>query len=175
MADLTTSLDFVPAKMALVNLGTGERLDAQFNPENLEEALGAVYSKQKVPGLSHTVKQFSHTDDLVETFQLYFTANGRGEAARTALLNARRYLMSLCYPRLATSLGDLSGAPRVLFVWPGFISLSCVITSLKFKYPRMGSDGPPTIMQVDVTMEEIRDTLLVSEDVRDNGTDRGGT
>lgn len=175
MPDFESILNEAPAKMALVNLSTGERLEAQFNPERLEEALAATYAKQKVPGLSHTVKQFTNTEDLVETFQLVFSANGKAQGARRALLEARAFLMSLCYPRLVTSLVEGGGAPRALFVWPNFISISAVVTSLRFRYEKMSKEGPPVIMVVDVTLEEIRDSLLVSEDVRDNGTERGGT
>lgn len=175
MPDFESILEEAPAKMALVNLSTGERLEAQFNPERLEETLAASYARQKVPGLSHTVKQFINTEDLIETFQLVFSANGLGTAAQASLLDARRFLMALCYPRLATSLVEGGGAPRALFVWPNFISISAVVTQLRFRYERMSKAGPPTIMVVDCTLEEIRDSLLVSEDVRDNGTERGGT
>ncbi len=172
MPDFNAILDEAPAKMALVNLANNERMEAMFNPDKLEESLSVSYAKQKVLGLSHTRKQFSNTDDLVETFQLVWTANGGSRAEQASLLEVRRILMSYCYPRLAASLVEGGGPPRILFVWPGWMSLTCVITSLKFSYPKMSKAGPPTIMVVDVIAEEIRDTLLLSEDVVDLGTER---
>lgn len=172
MPDFESILGEAPARMTLVSLADGGRVEAMFNPENLEEALTATYAKQKVLGLSHTPKQFSNTEDLTETYQLVISANDGGPTEQSYLLEVRRRLMSWCYPRNATSLVGGAGPSRVLFVWPGFMSLTCVVTSLRFKYPKMSKAGPPLIMTVDVTMEEIRDTLLLSDDVFNLGTER---
>ncbi len=173
MGDLQDTLEEDAARMSLVNLATGDRWDAYYNPDKLEEKLGAAYSRLKVPGNSHSNKQFTGTDDLVETFTLVWSANGKGQDAHQELLTFRRWMMSLVYPRRAASLVEGSGAPRILFVWPGFMSLTCVVTGLSFSYPKMSRAGPPSIMAIDVTAEEIRDTLLLMEDVIDFGTERG--
>ena len=47
---------------------------------------------------------------------------------------ARRFLQSLCYPRRGAEDVVGGGPPRALFVWPGVISLTCVLTALSFKY-----------------------------------------
>lgn len=172
MGDFADILEEDAARMALVNLATGDRWEALYNPEKLEETLGAAYVNQKVPGLSHPTKQFSNTESLVEKFQMVWSANGKGPKAQEELLTFRRWMMSLCYPRRASSLVEGGGPPRVLFVWPGFMSLTCVITALSFSYPKMSKAGPPVIMAIDVTAEEIRDTLLLMEDVIDVGTER---
>ncbi len=170
--DFNATLEEDAARMALVNLATGDRWEALYNPEKLEESLGAAYTRQKVPGFSHSTKQFSNTEDLVEKFQLMWSANGKGPTAQAELLTFRRWMMSLVYPRRAASLVEGAGPPRVLFVWPGFMSLTCVITQLNFSYTKMSRNGPPLIMAIDVTAEEIRDTLLLMEDVINVGTER---
>ena len=62
----------------------------------------------------------------------------------------------------------------MLFIWPRFISLTCVITALSFKYSRFRLDGTPVQFTAKVAFEEIRDVRLYSEDVLRDGTQRSG-
>jgi hypothetical protein len=87
---------------------------------------------------------------------------------------ARRFLQSLCYPRRGAEDVAGGGPPRALFVWPGVISLTCVLTALAFKYLRFNVAGAPVEFSAKVTLEEIRDVRLLSEDVLADGTRRSG-
>jgi hypothetical protein len=57
-------------------------------------------------------------------------------------------------------------------VWPTIAILTCVITALAFKYRRFNVAGTPVQFTVKVSLEEIRDVRLVSEDVLASGTQR---
>jgi len=67
------------------------------------------------------------------------------------------------------------GPPRALFVWPGVISLTCVLTALSFKYDRFNLEGTPVQFTAKVTLEETRDVRLLSEEVLADGSQRSGT
>ena len=164
----------VPARMSVVNLTTGESIEAQFNPTELEEVLDVNWARQVVPGLSHQPMQYVHTGNEKLTLELHFDAlDPTTDLAQ--LLRARRFLLSLCYARRGAQ--DLLGGmpPRVLFVWPTLVSLTTVITALSFKHSRFNLEGTPTLLTAKVTLEEIRDVRLVAEDVLANGTQRSGT
>ena len=47
-----------PARMSIANVSSGESIEAQFNPTELEEALEVNWARQTVPGLSHQPLQF---------------------------------------------------------------------------------------------------------------------
>ena len=166
-------------------------LSAQYNPEAIEEDLAVAYSEAKVMGLSHKVLQYENTDNYQCSFDLAFDAFGTGSSygtgngnfngvkgipLATQITGARNYLMSLCYPSEQAS-SIKSGAPtRVMFCWPGLISLTAVVKKLKFKHKRFawyGLDLASTWFICSVTIEEIRDTTLTSEQVAAHGP--GGT
>lgn len=164
--------DATPERMSLVNLANGAQLDAQFNPEELQESIGAVYAKQAVLGYSHQVKQFVHTEDLGVTFTLYFSSFD-GPDRHKLNMAARRFLHAACYPR-ALGAGTLAhaGAPRVLFVWPELVSLTCVVTKVAFTHRRFRRAGAPVVFAAAVSIEEIRDAFIGMEDVFAVGTER---
>ena len=163
-----------PARMSLTNLATGMSVEAQSNPPELEETIDVNWARPAVPGLSHEPLQYSHTSNLKHGLTLTFDAlDPTYDPAR--ILLARRFLQSLCVPRQAAQDIGSGAPPRVLFVWPNLISLTCVITSLGFKYSRFRLDGTPTLFTVKVALEEIRDVRLTSEDVLASGTQRSGS
>lgn len=162
-----------PARMSIANVSSGESIEAQFNPTELEEALEVNWARQTVPGLSHQPLQFVNTGNLKFTLELQFEAqNAATDVDRN--LQARRFLQSLCYPRRGAANVVRGGPPRVLFVWPTFVSLTCVIASLSFKYSRFNLAGTPIYFTAKVALEEIRDVRLLSEEVLANGTQRSG-
>ena len=162
-----------PARMSIANVSSGESIEAQFNPTELEEALEVNWARQTVPGLSHQPLQFVNTGNLKFTLELQFEAqNTATDVDRN--LQARRFLQSLCYPRRGAANVIGGGPPRVLFVWPTFVSLTCVIASLSFKYSRFNLAGTPVQFTAKVALEEIRDVRLLSEEVLANGTQRSG-
>jgi hypothetical protein len=163
--------DQAPARMSIANLSTGNSVDAQFNPTELEEALEVNWARQTVPGLSHQPLQFVNTNNTKFTFELNFEAQDP-TTGLDQILHARRFLQSLCYPRRGAADVASGGPPRALFVWPTIASLTCVITALAFKYRRFNVAGTPVQFTVKVSLEEIRDVRLVSEDVLASGTQR---
>ena len=162
-----------PARMSIANISSGDSIEAQFNPTELEEALEVNWARQTVPGLSHQPLQFVNTGNVKFTLELQFEAQSAA-ADIDRILRARRFLQSLCYPRRGAASVVGGGPPRVLFVWPTFVSLTCVIASLSFKYHRFNLAGTPIHFSAKVALEEIRDVRLVSEEVLANGTQRSG-
>jgi hypothetical protein len=162
-----------PARMSIANVATGESVDAQFNPTDFEEALEVNWARQTVPGLSHQPLQFVNTGNAKFTMELNFEVQDPTTDLERIHL-ARRFLQSLCYPRRGAEDVVGGGPPRALFVWPGVISLTCVLTALSFKYGRFNLDGMPVQFTAKVTLEEIRDVRLLSEDVLADGTQRSG-
>lgn len=163
-----------PPRMTIVNLHTQDQLEAQFNPSEFSETIGAKYGEEVVPGLSHPVRQFINTEAEGLDIALYFDAITAGVAQQERNLWARKFLMAACYPRRMASNLRSAGAPRLLFVWPGLISITCTLDKAKFGYMRFNTDASPVVFTAQCTLTEIRDTLLTCEDVLDVGTERSG-
>ena len=160
-----------PARMSIANMTTGDSIEAQFNPTEFEETLEVNWARLTVPGLSHQPLQFINTGNAKFSLELYFDATGL-ESDSFAL--PRRFLQSLCYPKRGAQDVIGGGPPRALFIWPEIISLSCVLTGLSFKHKRFNVDGAPSQYTAKLSLEEIRDVRLLSEDVLANGTARSG-
>lgn len=159
------SLAGKPPKLSIVNLANAQVLEAQFNPTELDEQVSAVWSKLTVPGLSHTVKQFSHTEDVKVSFTAYWLVGDGGAQDRRDLFRARRFLRALCHPRPAAGGFRTAGAPRLLFVWPSFFSMTSVLTSVSFNYQRFNLFGHPVAMTAQCTLEEVRDYIVTMDEV----------
>ncbi len=162
-----------PARMSIANVSSGDSIEAQFNPTEFEEALEVNWARQTVPGLSHQPLQFVNTGNTKFTLELNFEAQDPVTSLDQIHL-ARRFLQSLCYPRRGAEDVIGGGPPRALFVWPNVVSLTCVVTSLSFKYGRFNLEGTPIQFAAKVTLEEVRDVRLLSEDVLADGTQRSG-
>lgn len=163
------------AKMSLVNMATGEELEAMFNPEEFEETLGPKWVKQSSPGASFERLHYSGSENNSYNLDLYFDAHNEERGGMPRIVEARKFLQSACVSRRATSITH-AAPPTLLFVWPTFISLKCVVSGkMKFKYRRFNRAGTPTMFVVTVPLEEIRDVRLYSEDVLLSGTIRSGS
>lgn len=159
-----------PPRLVLVNMVTGESREAQFNPSEFSEAVGAVYAKQTVPGLSHQRKHFINTEDVAIGFDLFFTAVHGVPAELESIKEDRKFLYSMVHPWRGAQGIDRGGAPRTLFIWPGFIALSCVITKLAFKYTQFNKLAHPVAWTATVALEEARDEFVGMEEIRELGT-----
>ncbi len=170
--ELSSILDQEPDRMTLANVVSGDELEAQFNPAEISEKLVPNYNRVGIMGLSHKPHQFPQTDNHAFEFEMGHRVYDRRGNRLIDIHYARRFLLSLCYPRRGA--GDIVGGapPRCLFVWPNFISLTAVITGLDFKHTFFGRDGTPYHFGVKVNIEETRDIRLFSEDVLANGTQR---
>jgi hypothetical protein len=153
----------------LSNLRTGVTRNFQFNPTQWEEAIGAEFARQTVPGLSHQVMQFINTRNREVTLDLFFSNANYPSGSKggvNPILSTRRWLRSLVHPRRGGG-RVTGGAPRVLFTWPAFITFTAFIVDLKFTYRRFNWKGEPTQMVVAVSLEEVRDDLRLMEEVTD--------
>ncbi len=162
-----------PARMSIANVVSGDSVEAQFNPSEFEEALEVNWTRQTVPGLSHQPLQFVNTGNVKFTLELNFEVQDPATDLES-IHQGRRFLQSLCYPRRGAEDVVGGGPPRALFVWPNVISLTCVVTALSFKYGRFNLEGTPVQFTAKVTLEEIRDVRLLSEDVLADGSQRSG-
>lgn len=162
---MASTYEVKPPKMTLTNLVSQVTLEAQYNPETFEEEIGANYSKLAVQGLSHQVKQFGYTEDNAFQISLDFEALSRGPKGMENLAFARRFLLSAHYPRGNAGAIRTAGAPRILFVWPGLISLTCVLLKTKFSYSQFNRLAGLVRMRATINIEEIRDVLITSEEV----------
>jgi len=176
---LTRATRRTPEKMYMTNLVDGSNIVAQFNPTEFSEAISVNYARQAIPGLSHQPLQYIHTSNETFNLALFFNANDEVEPRQNTFaqieknLTSRAFLLSVCYPRRG-NLGVVGGGPpRLLFVWPTFIALTCVITGLQFRYSRFNANGTPLEFTATIALEEIRDVRLLSEDVFALGTQRG--
>lgn len=161
-----------PSRMSIANMASGDSIEAQFNPTEFEETLEVNWARLTVPGLSHQPLQFINTGNAKFSLELYFDA---ASTKFDTFALARRFLQSLCYPKRGAQDVIGGGPPRALFVWPDVISLSCVLTSLSFKHARFNAQGVPIQYSAKVSLEEIRDMRLLSEDVLNSGTQRSGS
>lgn len=154
-----------PAKMTIVNVDDprGSRIIAQFNPTEFTESVSVEYSRQKVVGLSHQPLQYVNTGNDALGFDLFFNAEDIEQLKRNMF--SRKFLLSVAYPRRTAQLVTGGGPPRLMFIWPGFISLTCVLIGVSFTYQRFAATGHPLEFTASVTLEEIRDIRLLSDEV----------
>ena len=159
-----------PPRLTLANIVTGDSIEAQFNPTGFEESIEVGWAHLKVPGLSHERLHFVNTENLKLSLELTFDALDPASSL-DAVLKARRFLMSLCYPVAGEDVPSTS-PPRVLVVWPSVVSLTCVVGSLSFKYNRFNLQGTPVQFTAKLALEEIRDVRLTSDEVLAEGSQR---
>jgi hypothetical protein len=57
--------------------------------------------------------------------------------------------------------------PRVLFIWPEVVTVECVVASVEFTYKQLAVDGTVLVYAASVTFEEILDTRVTSEELRE--------
>lgn len=144
-----------------------------FWPTGLTEQIVVAYSRQKIVGMSHTTLQYSNTENYTLR-GLNFFFRGTTEEEVNLNLEARLFLMSLCYSREGAQSVREGAPPRVLFIWPTLIAMTTVITNLRIQHEKFNRFGTPTVFRALFDLEEIRDVRLTSEEVRILGTRRDG-
>lgn len=150
-------------------------LEAHFNPSEMRETIKAIWSEIPIPGMSHKRLQYHLTENVPFQFDLHFDAlqmtgasTYRGLEGPAGVSQARRFLQSLCFARSGEQ-----APPRVLFFWPNFLSITCVVTQEDWRYTMFQTDGTPRRFTCSMLLKEIRDTRLLSGDVlRDGGSKR---
>ena len=161
-----------PTRMSLVRMDDPSyTLYAQANPPDFAERYGAEWSKQKVPGLSHSIKQFASTLDTELTLSLQFMTVNHGQKGYEELRKARRFLKSACRPLDAPGTITAAGAPRLLFLWPNFFSMVCILVSVDFSYKQFNAQARPMHMVAQVKLEELRSELITANEIDDGEID----
>lgn len=176
---IPTSLEFLrrkPARMHLQSVARPEyEIEAQFNPTELKEKIGVNYNRLAVVGLSHKPLQYQNTDN--HTFDIELAFRVYDDTGNRLVDNefARRFLFSHCYPKRGAGT-IVGGAPsRVLFVWPNFISMTCVITSVEVTHTFFSIDGTSYHFAARVALEAFNEVRISSDDLTYYGTFRPST
>ncbi len=185
-----------PARMSFTNLDNGRSLEAQFNPESLDEVLGVDWNELKVQGHSHRPQQYAGTENHEFSFTLEFNAIDNGGGAlvtndssilntpgassgatqnrQADILLARQYLLSMMYGPQGKQDVVGSSPSRFLFVWPGMVSLTCLVHKLSIKHSKFNKQGQSMVFSANITIKSVSDVRLYSDDVFFNGTFRSG-
>lgn len=153
-----------PPRCMLANVATAEAIGCLFNPTQFSERLQVNWNRLTVPGLSHQVLQFQSTANRqIAGVEFYLDKLFASELPGDPdILGFRRFLLELTRPQ-SPSDTVLGGAPpRVLFLWPGVISVEAVLTELEFHYRQFGADGGVLVYTATCTFEEISDVRRAS-------------
>lgn len=165
-----------PIRGELCNLRTGEAIGFLLNPTELSEQVRVNYNRLQIPGLSHQVLQFVSTGNATLPIEFYLDKFFAGSVHPDDpdILDFKRFLQALTVPSAGAEDVAGGGPPRALFIWPGIVSLTCVLTSLELKYEQFDIFGDALVYRARVTFEEIRDVRITSEEIRELGSERGG-
>jgi hypothetical protein len=159
-----------PPRCTLVNLATDEELTALANPKELSESAAVTWNRRDVPGLSHQPLQYAFTGNRqlagIEFYMDRYLAAEESQAPD--ILEFRRFLLSLTVPPAVDVGAPPAAPPRVLFVWPQFLVLECVVASIDLKYERFATDGSLLVYTATITLEQILDVRVTSADLRSN-------
>jgi hypothetical protein len=179
-----------PPRLSIVNLDhedapnsdpfvSFDRIDAQFNPEEFTLAISAVYKDQVIPGMSHSLKQFTHTKNLALTFDLHFhvysSASNTDRFPSLAVWERKvveGFLLSLCVPGGAAIMAR-TRPPRVLVVWPQCLTFEGIVDDVTLKYTRFNVHAEPVELTATLKMEELRDFRYTTTGARSMGLSRG--
>jgi len=136
----------------LANTRSGESIECLFNPTHLTEKIAVAWNRLVVPGLGHHVLQFQSTANReLSSVDLYldrFAAAARGDD----ILRFRDFIRALTVPDVATG-----APPRTLFIWPGTLTLTCVVASAELSYRQFAADGSVQVYTATLSFEEIVD------------------
>ncbi len=157
-------------RMYIQDLQTLEILEAQFNPAKVSEVLAVDWNRLVSPGNSHRRLQYNYTDNHKVSFELIFDALQAGET--DTMIDARMFLLSVCYPKKGAQSIREGQATRLLLVWPNLFTFTCVLTSISIEHTAFNLAGQPSYFTAKLAFEEIRDSRLSSEEVRASGTQR---
>lgn len=157
-----------PPRCVLVNVLTGEAMECLFNPTQLVEKLQVNWNRLAVPGLSHQVLQFQGTSNRqLAGVEFYLDAFFATQQADTSNIMAfRAFLRALTVPPAGTEGVLATAPPRVLVLWPGVLTVECVVASVEFQYRQLAVDGRVLVYSATVTFEEVLDTRVTSEQLR---------
>ncbi len=144
----------------LVDYDTRERLEFQYNPNEIVDDKGTDYATIKIPGMSHPRYQFVAGEPRKINFKVVFF---KGDVKKKV-----HWLRSLLYPEHAGTM--LKNAPhRVLFffgdLYPGVL---CIVKQVRARYFHLfgREDLMPEHAEVDLQLEEYVKQSVSYKDVR---------
>lgn len=152
-----------PQPLTVVNLVTGTELTSQYLPQRFDEAIGANWAALTPPGQGHNPLHFVATENLRVDLDLEFRAQTARELA--SIQRARRLLHSWHYPRNTGDELSGAGAPRLLFFWPGMLSIEAVSRSLKISHTQFGPDSDSVRFVATLSLEEMRTFRITTSEV----------
>lgn len=184
-----------PPRVFFTNIRTGETNEMPFTPTTLTETIVVNYARQAVTGMSHETMQYGNTQNYkIEGLEFFVSGMPQGPSPRNPAraiadrrnfqpsetdtieadraMDLRNFLMSLCYSSETAETVRDGAPPRILFVWPQFMALTCVFSELRITHEKFNQLGRPINYRAIINIEEIRDFRLTSEQVRTRGTQR---
>lgn len=181
------SLQQRPDRMTLANIETGDIITAQFNPDEVKEELQVNYEHLEILGQSFQPLQYKSTSNFQLNYELEFDGVSQRDIAATpllaaagtdtvgpnAIMGARAFLYHLCYPRKGAQDVTGGGPPRAYMYWPNLYAFSCRIAKISITHKRFVRNMTPVLFTAQVTVEQISDGRIFSEDVLAKGTLRG--
>ena len=154
------SWDKQPIKGYLVDADTGDRLEFQYNPNNISDEKSTSYAAIKIPGMSHPRYQYVAGEPRRIVFKI--------ELFKDSVKQKVDWLRSLQYPEHAGSM--LKNAPhRVILIfgdlYPG---VTCIVRMVKARYFGLfdQTNLAPQRAEVDITLEEVVDQSVNWSEVR---------
>lgn len=160
-----------PPRCVLVNMATGEEKECLFNPEQLAERVQVNWGRAAVQGLSHQPLQYGGTSNRVlPGLEFYLDKIFAAEVHHDPdILDFRHFLMAFTVARAGSDTVAHNAPPRLLFIWPGVLTVECVVLSVEFRYSSFAADGGVLRYTAGVELEEVLDERVTSEDLRRGG------
>jgi len=143
-------------------------------PNKVSETILVDWVRHNVVGMSHQPLHYVGTQNhSFDSLELFFKAESTEDV--TNIAEGRRNLMAACYPLNVNTDVERGSASRLLFIWPNLFSMTCVIKSLRITHEKFNHEGQPVQFRAVLSLEEIRDVRLGSEEVANFGTNRSET
>ena len=144
----------------LVDVDTGERMEFQYNPNEITDEKSTDFATIKVPGMSHPRYQFVAGEARRITFKVSFFKGPVKEKVA--------WLQSLLYPEHAKTM--LKNAPHkvLLFLGDLYPGTMCVVRQVRARYFHMFDRDSllPQHAEVELTLEEIVQKSVSYSEVR---------
>jgi hypothetical protein len=142
---------------------TRERLDFQFNPDDLPVEVSAAFASHSPRGATHVRRQYTHTSGRGGKISLVFI---RQKVDAGDIEDYRRAIESLPYPDFDTGGRLRRGPHEQIIVFGGFRSLRVKITGVRL------TQGPhfiaettaPTELRAEITWEDAPEQGDLSRD-----------
>lgn len=175
--------EYRPRRVTLISnpdeIADREVFPALLNPTTLTESIGVEWTKLGVIGLDHEVPHYARTKSIELPLTFYFSQYFAGTEPRSfderfAILTSAQtskirglsmdfanFMRSLCFPSWVSL-----RPPFLKVIWPNVLTLTGVVTSLRFEYKKFDRTLAPLIYQADITLLETRVTRRWAEQVR---------